>query len=549
MGGTIDQGFGNAGLTTVTGFDLRDLAVGPSGEIALTGPAPDPVYDEDDFFAARLTPSGQLDETFGGDGTVQTDYGFQGNGTDDQPTGVAIDDQGGLLVSGSVDPCCFYDVFGVVVRFTPTGERDPSFTNAADLGVYKYPDAIALDVSGRAVVTGYTYGKVFLARLTSAGALDSSFDGDGVREEQPGAVREYDATEIAIDGNAPVIAGTRNVPDGETEVFVGRFLANGAPDPAFGSSGFRASDIASPGDDAVAGLALAADGDPVVAGSAGSVDFPDYRPPQFLLAEYGQDGELDPGFGTGGVVTGRFTEPSRDAIRELAVDPQGRILAAGTSSLGSVLARFTPAGQLDASFAGGERILLDEVGGYEISFSDGLVIGSGGRLILGVSAYAVTAAGTTTHLGALALTPNGELDTTFGDGGLAVVDPPATNASLAAAPGGGLVLSGNTGSSFGGDDLVVARLTARRSGRSELRRRRGCRGEPGSLRRRGRSRRRTSQTARSSLPVRKTMAASGRSPCSVSASTAIWTPASRATGATSPASLPATPSVPTPPTF
>src|SRR5690606_37687796 len=82
------------------------------------------------------------------------------------------------------------------------------------------------------------------------------------------------------------------------DMFVARLLANGSLDPSFGDAGVRAIAFDQGGDDydMVAGLALAPDGDIVLAGvvstAASGTDIG--------LVRLHADGNLDPGFGTGG---------------------------------------------------------------------------------------------------------------------------------------------------------------------------------------------------------------------------------------------------------
>ena len=77
----------------------------------------------------------------------------------------------------------------------------------------------------------------------------------------------------------------------------------------------------------------------------------------FQLARYGPGGIVDTSFGVGGFATTDFS-PS-DVIDGLAVQPDGRIVAAGASiNRGDdfALARYTPEGTLDPSFGQGGKV-------------------------------------------------------------------------------------------------------------------------------------------------------------------------------------------------
>ena len=75
------------------------------------------------------------------------------------------------------------------------------------------------------------------------------------------------------------------------------------------------------------------------------------------LVRYTARGELDPTFGTGGVVL----QPVGDgfsALTALAEGPGGSVLATGQAGLRLLVARFTAAGALDAGFGVGGLVYL-----------------------------------------------------------------------------------------------------------------------------------------------------------------------------------------------
>src|SRR5262249_16987921 len=103
-------------------------------------------------------------------------------------------------------------------------------------------------------------------------------------------------------------------------------------------------------------------------------------------------GSLDATFGTNGKVTTDFTRviPASgftvhgvDTAQGVAVDNDGRIVVAGTTSVdGSIdfaLARYDTNGNLDASFGNGGLVRADFFGGQEFSTGVG-VKGGGNRL-------------------------------------------------------------------------------------------------------------------------------------------------------------------------
>src|SRR5205823_5199649 len=137
---------------------------------------------------------------------------------------------------------------------------------------------------------------------------------------------------------------------------VARYNADGSLDTTFGSGGTVTTNFG-PGatyDDAD-GVAIQSDGKIVVAGTCNRGGSDNV----FAVARYNADGSLDSTFGSGGTVTTDFgLGGSDDSAYAVALQPDGKIVAAGATYLGGVpgdfaLARYNPDGTLDSTFGGG----------------------------------------------------------------------------------------------------------------------------------------------------------------------------------------------------
>lgn len=125
---------------------------------------------------------------------------------------------------------------------------------------------------------------------------------------------------------------------------------------------FGGGTLVTPGgltDDYVRGVAVQADGKPLVVGHG---VFNNATGTDFMLLRHLRDGGLDPSFGTGGKVSTAFNNGGRsDEAQAVAVQPDGKILVAGTSDQGAsgydfALARYNADGTLDATFGNGGRV-------------------------------------------------------------------------------------------------------------------------------------------------------------------------------------------------
>ena len=305
------------------------------------------------------------------------------------------------------------------------------------------------------------------ARAQPAGALDALF-GDGGRVTlDVGRTRSNRATAIAVqpDGKILVAGDAADTGAGSPGALaVTRYTADGSLDVSFGTGGHAVVGIGVAA--RTSAVAVQADGGIVVAGSLS-------RPgtgPDFAVARFTPAGTPDPSFGgTGLVVTSFLADFGDDAARALAIQPDGRIVAAGYASLPGLpgqngarafgVARYLPNGALDASFDGDGRALVrSQAGSPEGDRAAAVVVLPGGRIVLAGSARDVNGLG-----GAFAvarLTAAGALDPTFGQGGF--LTEPATQsgwAAIAVGSDGRLVLSGTTctASCFSSTTVFAAR--------------------------------------------------------------------------------------------
>ncbi len=210
-----------------------------------------------------------------------------------------------------------------------------------------------------------------------------------------------------------------------TTAFATAALAQGAGSrqPVRGAAGeldtnFGNGALVTPGgltDDYVRGVAVQADGKVLVAGFG---VFSAARGTDFMLIRYLRDGGLDAGFGTRGKVATAFDNGGRsDEAQAVAVQPDGKILVAGSSDQGTsgydfALARYNPDGTLDASFGRGGRVTTDFGRGADKAHA--LLLQPDGKIVLaGDSAQGATGS----DFALARYHADGRLDSSFGNGG------------------------------------------------------------------------------------------------------------------------------------
>lgn len=165
--------------------------------------------------------------------------------------------------------------------------------------------------------------------------------------------------------------------------------AQGDLDPGFGNGGKVTTLFG--GGDSVFAIATEPGGKIIAVGSASNRDF--------AIARYDNDGNLDPGFGSGGKVTTDFTG-GFDIAHAIAIQPNGKIVVAGwarnsaTGSLDFGVARYNPNGSLDAGYGSGGKISTDFFGDTDTAFaaaiqSDGKILVAGLSVVDSISRFAI----------------------------------------------------------------------------------------------------------------------------------------------------------------
>jgi uncharacterized delta-60 repeat protein len=154
----------------------------------------------------------------------------------------------------------------------------------------------------------------------------------------------------------------------------------GGLDPSFGSAGKVATDFGG-AQESASGLALRSDGKIVVAGF-------DRRASTWIVARYNTDGSLDTGFGNGGQVETTFAGTTGAGASAVALQPDGKIVAAGWAGPGGflALARYSPDGSLDSSFGAAGRALIPDdpcpATSLTGQFGGGVAVGADGKLVV-----------------------------------------------------------------------------------------------------------------------------------------------------------------------
>jgi uncharacterized delta-60 repeat protein len=380
--GDLDIPFGSGGRVITDFAGLADqakaLAVDGNGRIVAAGFASDNWHVS--FAVARYHADGTLDTTFGSGGKVTTNF-FAGSGA----SAVAIDAHGRIVAAGTAwmpvrssdGTIVSYSQDFALARYTQDGSLDTSFgpngdgTVTTDLPGHVNDElsGIVIDAAGKLVVAGTPLGNadIALVRFNEDGTLDSSFGDAGIVTTSVGEVSYGYALTLDANGKI-VVAGTARNALNNWDVVLTRYHGDGSLDSSFGSGGVVTSDLG--GSEFARGVAIDSDSRIVVAGN-----FED----SFLVARYTANGVLDTGFNGSGHVTTDVGGLGLNAVNDLVIDANRRIMAVGytwalagsNAAMHFALARYLEDGTPDAGFGSGGK-LTTAFPGYAVGFAAAL---------------------------------------------------------------------------------------------------------------------------------------------------------------------------------
>ena len=330
--GSADPSFGNGGLFEIARMDgAFAVALQADGAIVVAG-------DADRHFAvARLSSGGNLDPSFGDAGIVREELGDVSRAQN-----LAIQTDGKIIAVGFRFAGFIGDDDFAVLRLNPDGGPDNTFDAdgvvTVGFGGDEEAMAVAVDYNGTAatnplygsivVAGGYPLGnsRFNVARLTPAGKLDGSFDGDGKLGTSFQGASFARATGVVIQSGGRVVATgtvgqTEMYAPGDHDFAMARYLANGDLDPSFGSDGTGRVVTDLGGNDLAFDVAVDHLGGLAVGGASFT---------NVALAVYTRDGRPDTRFaGDGTLLSAAGLDIQRYHSTGLAVAPGRRLVVAG----------------------------------------------------------------------------------------------------------------------------------------------------------------------------------------------------------------------------
>ncbi len=420
LDGTLDQSFGTSGVALTPVGTIEDkafsLKLRPDGKFIAAGSSFSSSSSRD-FAIVGYIANGGPDPSIGFPGRITTALRTSLDAAND----VVIQPDGKIIAVGSSRSnnfddfaICRYNPDGYLDRtFASSGRVVLSLNAQHDAAL-----AVALQPDGKILIGGYsgsTNSDLAIVRYNANGSLDSTFGSNGrvIRSVSTGTDIVHD---IKVQPNGSIVVAGVSTVNGSTDLTLARFTSNGSQDLSFDFDGIATTTLTD-GADRARKLEILSNGKILVAADSTALT----GNSDLALVRFNSDGSLDNSFGNGGKAI-RSTSSENEEIFDMALQPDEKILVTGSTSGDTgqrvLVARFFPDGTIDASFGlAGVVVLPRRVDSVETG--SGIAIQQDGRIIVaGVSILT----GTDPNFLTVRLVQDGSIDGSFGDQGVVITD-------------------------------------------------------------------------------------------------------------------------------
>jgi len=443
--GSLDTTFDADGIQTAswtTSYNRSEsMARQADGKLVVVGYTSN--GDNTDGGVMRFNVDGSLDTAFDGDGKFVVSVGIP----TDAARSVIRQADGKLVAAGFAYDG---DTKFALARYTSDGVLDSTFDSDGKVTLGSGSGKTVIQqADGKFVMAGAYYGNIRLDRVDINGAVDTSFDGDGRL-----STSLLGSGVLLQQTNGKLVVGGHVNSAGNDDIALERYNADGTLDIAFGIGGKAVAAIGA-GNEYTHALLQQKDGKLVAVGySNNGVD------DDIALVRFNTDGTLDASFDVDGKLT-TAVGSSNDYAFAVVQQPSGKLVIAGSSSNGVnadiTVVRYNMNGSLDTTFSG-DGIVTTAVGkGDDAAYA--LVTQPDGKLIV---SGASDGGATGNDVVLIAYNINGSKDNGFANNGVARLDISSSSQgalALLMQPDGYLVTAGfSTGLSTGGQDFIIARF-------------------------------------------------------------------------------------------
>ncbi len=344
--------------------------------------------------------------------------------------------------------------------FAAPGDLDPTFgTGGKVIGTIADTQAaqdVKLQADGKILLASATtgvngYSDFAVLRLNADGTTDTTFGSGGKASVSFGDFYNENAGVITVQPDGKILVAGAAQPIGSMgyDFALARLNADGSLDTTFGSGG-KTSFPVGIANDFISDMTLQPDGKIVLVGVA-------YTQPNAdaAIVRLNSNGSLDTTFnGSGKIITPIGAGAASDSLVAVVVQPDGKIVAAGSDDADFAVLRFNSNGTFDTTFDGDGKVTTPI--GTQRDTGKAIALQADGKIIVGGSANS----GSGDEAALVRYNPNGSLDSAFGSGGKVKLSAPGTFVSVLLAADGKIIAVGTGGDQTYSGDFTIVRFNA-----------------------------------------------------------------------------------------
>lgn len=286
--GTFDSNFGMNGILSTPGYFTKSIAVQNDNKLVIAGNFYNTTSYNYNTFVSRLTTTGSYDVSFGTNGTALQIVPSVFEVVYD----VKIQSDGKIIAGGLFSQNGNQDM--LICKYTASGTLDTSFNGTGRLLIPRTGNEYitSLDVQNdNKIVAAFSKENLemvnfALVRVTENGALDTTFDSDGIVETS--IENSSIANEVKILNDQKIVAIGTSLGTSRNYAFA-KFNTDGSLDTTFGTQGKITVDINNGTNENAAAAVLSTDGKMYV---AGTIYNPLYYSNDYILSKFNLENNL-----------------------------------------------------------------------------------------------------------------------------------------------------------------------------------------------------------------------------------------------------------------
>lgn len=224
----------------------NDMCLTPDGKILITGTSTEVIGGSENFFIIKLLPNGTKDASFGNNGIFVSNLALSFFNKRNGGRKIKVDTNGNIFIGGALSNSGNNPGIAIF-KVTSTGHLDTQFGIGGYRNfVFSFQDRfgdIAIQTDGKILLTGGTWTPdyTFTMRFNPNGSIDSSFATNG-KFIKAFNTNDQQARSILVTSDKKILVFGYEESSSAGDIFIYRLDSLGALDTTYGNNGYVSYD-------------------------------------------------------------------------------------------------------------------------------------------------------------------------------------------------------------------------------------------------------------------------------------------------------------------